>query len=203
MTWTLITDEWIDNLDNAELSPDAERFHVRALVTSNKARSNGLLNSRMIKRLSVGFDNPDDILAELVSKFGWQALPNGSYRVPWDDQDTADMVERRRAISRASSAKYRAKGLDMKEARATSKSGDASRDGSGDDPIPSHSSPLPKGEGKGKGREKNPPAPGGAADFSPADELGDTNRAPTDSAPTRRGKKIELFDMTQGGKKIG
>lgn len=168
MTWTLITDEWIENLDNTDLSPDAERFHVRALVVSNKARSNGLLNRRMVQRLSVDFDNVDDVLAELVVKFGWKALPDGNYQVPWDDQDSADTVERRRAISRASSAKYRSKGLDMKEARQTANVGDASRDRSGDYPYttPLHS-PI-KGEGKGKSA-KNPKGAGALSEPSQKD----------------------------------
>ncbi|MBT2271004.1 hypothetical protein [Rhodococcus qingshengii] len=54
-----------------------------------------------------------------------------------------------------------------------------------------------------KTRQASPPAPapGGAPHPStPADELGDTNRAPTDSAPTD--DDFGIYDMTQGGKRI-
>lgn len=53
---------------------------------------------------------------------------------------------------------------------------------------------------KARQNRDSTPSPSGGARPEPADELGNTNRAPTDSAPTD--DDFGIYDMTQGGKRI-
>ncbi|MBW4780488.1 hypothetical protein KZO37_14040 [Rhodococcus fascians] len=210
MTWTRIPDDWADRVDNLELSPDAERFHVRALVVCNKAGSNGHLSKRSLAKLAAVFENVPDLLEELVEKFDWTANEDGTYEVPWDDQELAETVSQRKLNAAERQRRYRANLVAKQTDRLKTDSdashntvntddqhlntSDASRDSSADQsgdatpslPVPS----LPKRD-KGKGKREVAPlgtAPGGAA--SPAPE--------ENSAPKKTKPKVEI-DGTCGG----
>lgn len=95
MTWTRIPDDWSDRADDLELSHDAELFHIRALVLCNKAGNDGHLKARNLSKLTAVFDNAPDLIAELIDKLGWIDNGDGTYQLPWQDQELAEVVERR------------------------------------------------------------------------------------------------------------
>ncbi|WP_172651412.1 hypothetical protein [Rhodococcus opacus] len=168
MTWTRIPDDWIEQVEAAGLSKEAERLHIRALVYANKTGTNGEINEAGLRRISLGMRNVSGVVQELCDKFGWKCntkQPNCvAYLVPWDDQESAQVVQRRKALGAARNRRYRERSLEIKEER------DASRDAQSDavtNATPARTVPSRPNKGKGKGKDKksqnpSPSAPPGA-----------------------------------------
>ena len=147
MTWTRIPDDWIERVDDVDLSRDAELLHIRALLECNRAGNDGLLKARALARILSGFENGPQQVAELVEKWGWVALDNGTYQVPWDEQEAAEAVQKRRDNARERNRRYRNRGIEMAAERLASQdaSPNASRDmKNGKDQV----TPLPTGKPK-------------------------------------------------------
>lgn len=190
MTWTRIPDDWIERVDDVDLSRDAELLHIRALLECNRAGNDGLLKARALARILSGFENGPELVAELVEKWGWEPKEDGAHQVPWDEQEAAEAVQKRRENARERNRRYRNRGIEMATERLASQdaspnasqdakngkgqvtahptgkakkrdaSCDTSRDATTTLPVPSR----PKDGLRDKGSQ-NPdsPAPGGAA----------------------------------------
>ncbi|NDK72754.1 hypothetical protein GYA89_25830 [Rhodococcus qingshengii] len=209
MTWTRIPDDWIERVDDADLSRDAELLHIRALLECNRAGNDGLLKARALARILSGFENGPELVVELVEKWGWEPKEGGAHQVPWDEQEAAEAVQKRRANGRERNRRYRNRGIEMAAERLASqdaspnasqdakngkgqvtayptgkaKKRDASCDALGDVtttlPLPSR----PK-DGLGIGEPASPPtpAPGGAA-YGATPEKSDPNTPSEAGAP--------------------
>ena len=173
MTFTRIDDGFIDAVERAGLSKEAERLHVRALVVCNKVLSDGELNPQNLKRAAIGFRNVPKLLDELCEKFGWERITkveNGKevvvFLLPWEHQFSSDSVMRERALSAQRQAKFREKGLVYREIRAgLVEDGEGARNGVTNgvshaalpDPVHTDTSPTrakpPKGYGEGEDKD--------------------------------------------------
>lgn len=154
MTWTRISENWTDIADEAEVSFEAQFLHVRALVHCNRVGNDGLLKKSGIAKVGVGFTEPEKLIEELIEKAGWVRLDDGTVQVPWEDQETAEAVQERRATSRERQRQYRARGTQKTKERLAQN--DVTRNDSAKslDPVPNRTVPS-RTEGtkaKGKGR---------------------------------------------------
>ncbi|WIF20585.1 RepA-like replication initiator [Rhodococcus phage Jflix2] len=175
MPFTRIDDGFLDEVERAGLSKEAERLHVRALVICNKVLSDGELNEHNLKRITIGFRNVPKLLDELVEKFGWERVERTEhgrkvtvFLLPWDHQFSADSVTRERALAAARQTKFREKGLVIREERAglrDSEEGESNgvtngvSHGALSNPVQSNTSPdrakPPKGYGEGKDKDES------------------------------------------------
>lgn len=191
---------------------------------SASAKSDGVIEAHVLRKATIHPD-PDSGFELLESAGLTMRREDGARVLNWENQKTADDRQAQNEYWKIQKRHQRGNHATCPghwQCRKGMSSKDTSKDKAED------STPLSRKESqhktrKGKSRQDHisdmgevedvtgkpgqnldsTPSPSGGARPEPADELGDTNRAPTDSAPTRRGKKIELFDMTQGGKKIG
>jgi hypothetical protein len=197
MTWTRIPDDWSDRIDDLELSHDAELFHIRALVLCNKAGNDGHLKERNLRKLAAVFDNAPALIAELIEKLGWIDNGDGTYSIPWEEQEEAEVVARRAEQNRERNRRYRAKKLDMQEddlndaspnaSRKSKRSdkGSSTRDASDDaegDATPFR--PVPSRPYKGKGTGTDIASPNGrSVAGAPPPSVGAQQKVVEKSAP--------------------
>ncbi|QCB50545.1 hypothetical protein E5720_03940 [Rhodococcus sp. PAMC28707] len=202
MTWTRISDNWIQIVDDLELSHDAELFHIRALILCNQILSDGQIKAKTIARLGVEFDDVDAILSELVDKLDWAPLDGGNYQIPWDGQEKAGVVKERQRQSGIRKERWNEK----KNALNASRNGvntpdqgnavpNAERNAVENAP-PSLPFPSRPNQGKGKGIVVPPSDSSGgpsSPSVTPEDESGASSTEGETSAPPD--KNSELYGL--------
>lgn len=158
MTWTKLSDDFYDKESINELSHEAFRLHVYALVWCNKQLTDGVVSLSRLRRLLPEI-NTESAIAECVDAGLWANAADGKLQIDWSDQEPAEAVRRRQQRNADDQALYR-------ERRELHASGDHSKctkncpqkssqrvskglthsvsDGAPSRPLPS------QGEGKGK-----------------------------------------------------
>lgn len=167
MTWTRLSDDFMDREQIMLLSRDARLLHIEALVWSNRARTDGRVPAAALRKLTDLGDVHEQI-DELVSVGLWERMEAGGYKVDWTDQEPAADVEQRREVGKQRQRRHR---LHMagdhslcnaRYCKGASVTRDTTRDGTGDEtgPHPSPSRPVPKETGRGRstgaGRNASP-----------------------------------------------
>lgn len=76
MTWTKLGDEFAD--ETSDLSSDAFRLHVEALIWSNKKLADLIVPKRKLPRLTA-VDHPYDTAEELIVSGWWQDVGDSYY----------------------------------------------------------------------------------------------------------------------------
>lgn len=94
MTWTRLSDDFIDRPDLLEVSRSARLLHIEALVYCNRQLLDGRLPARALRRVT-DTEAPDADVQELIDVGLWQAY-DGGWLVDWADQEAGADVKRRR-----------------------------------------------------------------------------------------------------------
>lgn len=106
MTWTRLSDDFFDRPHVLSLSRSARLLHVEALVWCNRALTDGRVPVAALHRLT---DSPelDADLAELQAAELWKLDEDEVWLVDWTDQESAETVRKRQAVSAAKQQRYR------------------------------------------------------------------------------------------------
>lgn len=99
MTWTRLSDDFLDRPDLIEVSRSARLLYVESLVFANRHGTDGFIRRRALRRLTDSPD-PETDAAELVTAGVWQTLGDEGWQVDWSDQIRADEVEAQRSLNR-------------------------------------------------------------------------------------------------------
>jgi len=96
MTWTKLSDNYADRLEDLELTPTACWLHTAALIYCNRVGSDGRLPFSKIGKVA-SVPAADLYVAELEQQGLWTRLDgDGAWQVDWTDQEPAEDVRRRR-----------------------------------------------------------------------------------------------------------
>lgn len=108
MTWTKLGDEFAD--ETMDLSSDAFRLHVEALIWSNRKLADLLVPARMLPRLTA-LEDPGTAVDELIRTGWWQQIDEGTYwigcRFPEWQRDRVQVEHRREQLALAQRRKRR------------------------------------------------------------------------------------------------
>jgi len=159
MTWTKLSDSFTDELDDANLSPEAAILHVAALCYSMRLLTDGRLRKKQAQRLYTLTD-PEQAIQDLIDAGYWTETDGGYEIVNFlEDQRSAEAVRREQVLKKERQARW----LDKKRNPETNghRSRDASQDASRDG-APAQPSPAQK-KGAEDGLREKGSAPGGAS----------------------------------------
>jgi hypothetical protein len=145
MTWTKLSDSFTDELDDANLSPEAAILHVAALCYSMRLLTDGRIRKKQAQRL-YSLSDPQQAIRDLIDAGYWVELDDCYEIVNFlEDQRSAEAVRREQILKKERQARW----LDKKrnpEGTATNPSAnghkkrdasqDASRDGAPAQPSP-------------------------------------------------------------------
>src|SRR4051794_14792508 len=95
MTWTRLSDDFMDRPVVLGLSRSARLLHIEALVWCNGQLTNGSLPVAALRRISDSEDLATDV-AQLAEAGLWIRESERTWQVDWSDQEPAEKVESRR-----------------------------------------------------------------------------------------------------------
>lgn len=153
MTWTKVSDEFLDSPAVLRVGRSARLLLLEGRVWSNRHLTDGLIERPFLRRVTDSPEAEDDAAA-LVAAGLWEVTPDGWRDVGFlDDQQSRDEVLRLREQKRQRQARWRAKSDPESSDASRDLSVDASRDAAPSHPVPSH--PAPKGGAGGHEHEPN------------------------------------------------
>lgn len=103
MTWSRFSEDFADRIEVMNLSADAFRLHVEAVILCNRLTRDGDLPTAYLRKLTAC---PPEALEELTAAGLWEATDEG-WLIDWRDQETAEVVQARRARNAERNREYR------------------------------------------------------------------------------------------------
>jgi hypothetical protein len=108
MTWTKLSDSFTDELDDANLSPEAAILHVAALCYCNRLLTDGRIRKKQAQRL-YSLDDPAAAIQALIDAGYWTETETDYEIVNFhQDQRPAETVLAEREAARVRQANWRA-----------------------------------------------------------------------------------------------
>lgn len=106
MTWTKLSDDFYDKESINELSHEAFRLHVYALVWCNKQLTDGRISVSRLRRLLPEADI-GQAQKELVTAGMWAVLDDGQIQIDWSGQEKSEAVRKRQEGNARAQALWR------------------------------------------------------------------------------------------------
>ena len=105
MTWSKFSDTYLDKPEFADVSRSARYLDVEAIIWSNRHLTDGRVPKAMVRRIA--WDSLDaDADADALLAAGVWIDGGDHYQLDWSDQETADVVEKRRTDGKARKVKF-------------------------------------------------------------------------------------------------
>lgn len=164
MTWTKLSDDYADRLEDLELTASACWLHTAALIYCNRVGTDGRIQMSKLGKVS-SIDAPELYAAELEQQGYWTVVEEGgAWQIDFSDQEPAVDVAKRREEAKVRQRRRRLHVdgdhtmCDPRRACRASVTRDESgrqvvtRDSQGESRPPVPSRPGPKEPGRGRCR---------------------------------------------------